>query len=260
MKQAILKTSNGVKIIRLKLKNLMIKPFIFFIFFISHFVFSQDIVGIYSPVESKCKINLKINDDNTFTFSVGKVKKYKGFLKVSKESQITYLDFTDGISGMYANDTISIQNSGNSMNMYTHFKECNEMYMHFVKKKYFDNLYSLLSCQKKLSDYVVSYKLSDIEKMISEIPVRNNNVDKYNNLAYYLAQTKNGNQFAIIILKEIIQKYPHRTVAYLNLADSFWVAGDKEEASLNYKEYLSLMKAQKKDLNKIPRYVEERIK
>ncbi len=111
----------------------MIKPFIFFIFFTSHFVFSQDIAGNYSPVESKCKLNLKINDDNTFTFSVGKVKN-KGFLKVFKDSNVTYLDFTDGISGMYANDTISIQNSGNSMNKYTHFKECNEMYIHLVKK------------------------------------------------------------------------------------------------------------------------------
>lgn len=237
----------------------MIKPFIFFIFFTSHFVFSQDIAGNYSPVESKCKLNLKINDDNTFTFSVGKVKN-KGFLKVFKDSNVTYLDFTDGISGMYANDTISIQNSGNSMNKYTHFKECNEMYIHLVKKSYFDNLYSLLSCQKNLSDFVVSCKLSDIEKMIIEIPVKDNNIDQYNNLAYYLAKTKNGNQFAIIILKEIIKKYPHRTVAHLNLADSLWIAGEKEEASLNYKEYLSLMKSQKKDLNKVPKYVGKRIK
>ncbi len=82
--------------------------------------------------------------------------------------------------------------------------------------------------------------------MIIEIPVKDNNIDQYNNLAYYLAKTKNGNQFAIIILKEIIKKYPHRTVAYLNLADSLWIAGEKEEASLNYKEYLSLMKSQKR--------------
>ncbi|GEJ46090.1 type IV pilus biogenesis/stability protein PilW [Chryseobacterium sp. ON_d1] len=238
----------------------MIKPFIFFIFFTSHFVFSQDIVGNYSPVESKCKLNLKINDDNSFTFNVGKVKKNKGFLKVSKESNVTYLDFTDGISGMYANDTISIQNSGNSMNKYTHFKECNEMYIHLVKKSYFDNLYSLLSCQKNLSDFVVSCKLSDIKKMIIEVPIKDNNIDQYNNLAYYLAKTKNGNQFAIIILKEIIQKYPHRTVAYLNLADSFWIAGEKEEASLNYEQYLSLMKSQKNNSRKIPQYVLERVK
>jgi hypothetical protein len=63
-------------------------------------------------------------------------------------------------------------------------------------KSYFDNLYSLLSFQKNLSDFVVSCKLSDIEKMIIEIPVKDNNIDQYNNLAYYLAKTKNGNQFA----------------------------------------------------------------
>lgn len=259
MKQAILKTSNGVKIIRLKLRNLMIKPFIFFIFFTSHFAFSQDIVGNYSPVESKCKLNLKINDDNSFTFNVGKVKN-KGFLKVSKESNVTYLDFTDGISGMYTNDTISIQNSGNSMNKYTHFKECNEKYIHLIKKNYFDTLYSLLSSQKNLSDFVVSYQFSDINKMITEVPIKDDNIDQYNNLAYYLYKTKNGNQFAIVILKQIIQKYPQRTVAYLNLADSLWKAGRKDEACVNYKEYLLLMKSQKKDLNKVPKYVEERIK
>jgi hypothetical protein len=75
-------------------------------------------------------------------------------------------------------------------------------------KSYFDNLYSLLSFQKNLSDFVVSCKLSDIEKMIIEIPVKDNNIDQYNNLAYYLAKTKNGNQFAIIILKEIIKNIP----------------------------------------------------
>lgn len=86
----------------------MIKPFIFFIFFISHFVFSQDIVGNYSSVESKCKLNLKINDDNTFTFSVGKVKN-KGFLKVSKDSNVTYLDFTDPNKNIYDEKVISVQ-------------------------------------------------------------------------------------------------------------------------------------------------------
>ncbi|MGE8528458.1 tetratricopeptide repeat protein [Chryseobacterium rhizosphaerae] len=259
MKQAILKISSGVKKIKPKLKNLMIRSFIFLIFFISHFAYSQNIIGVYSSVEPKCKLNLKIAHDNGFIFSIGKIKKYKGTVKISKEDTVTYLDFNDGIAAMYSNDTISIQNSGNSMNQYTHFKECDEMYIHLVKKSYFESLYSLLSYEKKLSGFIVSSTLSDIENMISEVPIQKDNIDQYNNLAYYLAQTKNGNQFAITILNEIIKKCPHRTVAYLNLADSYWIAGEKVKASINYQEYLSLMKSQKKDLKKVPKYVGERI-
>jgi hypothetical protein len=44
------------------------------------------------------------------------------------------------------------------------------------------------------------------------------------------------------------------------LADSLWIAGEKEEASLNYKEYLSLMKSQKKILIKYQNMLEKRIK
>nr|WP_315028945.1 hypothetical protein [uncultured Chryseobacterium sp.] len=238
----------------------MIRPFIFLIFFISQFIYSQDIMGVYSSVEPKCKLNLTIAQDNRFTFSVGKIKKNKGIVKISQENKVTYLDFSEGISAMYSNDTISMQNSGNSLNQYVHFRECDEMYVHLAKKKSFENLYSLLSDQKKLSDFKVPSSLSDMEKMMSETPIQNNNIDQYNNLAYYLAQTKNGNQLAIYILNEIIKKCPNRTVAYLNLADSYWNTGEKEKAKVNYQNYFSLMKSQKKDLSKVPKYVGERMK
>ncbi|WP_276877845.1 tetratricopeptide repeat protein [Chryseobacterium joostei] len=84
------------------------------------------------------------------------------------------------------------------------------------------------------------------------------NLDDYNNIAFALS--KNGNQKASIeLLKQIITKFPDRTVAYLNLADSYWNIGEKDKAINNYKEYLTLMKTQKKDLKKIPRYVHSRI-
>jgi len=238
----------------------MIRSFIFLIFFISHFTYSQNIISVYSSIESNCNLNLKINSDSTFIFSVGKVSENKGDLRISKEGKLTYLDFTDGIGAMYSNDTISIQNSGNSMNRYLHFKKCNEMYIHLVKKNNFENLHSTLANEKKLSDFMVSFTLSDVKKMISETPIQVNNIDQYNNLAYNLAQTKNGNQLAVYILNEIIRKCPKRIVAYLNLADSYWLIGEKEKAVENYKTYLSLMKSQRKDLNKVPKYVGERIK
>lgn len=66
--------------------------------------------------------------------------------------------------------------------------------------------------------------------------------------------------YSIEILEGIIAQFPERTVAYLNLADSFWEIDNKKEAIDNYKKYISLMKSQKKDLKKIPQRVMVRTK
>lgn len=96
---------------------------------------AQNIAGSYFPVESKCLLQLKIDENNHFTFTVKKKKKIQGVTKLSKEDQVVYLNFTEGIGGMFSNDTIYMQNSGNAMNPYHHFKECDEMYIHWAKKK-----------------------------------------------------------------------------------------------------------------------------
>ncbi|WP_312400015.1 tetratricopeptide repeat protein, partial [Chryseobacterium sp.] len=64
----------------------------------------------------------------------------------------------------------------------------------------------------------------------------------------------------IFLLKKIIQKFPSRVVAYLNLADNYWAINDKDLAKKNYKKYIELMKSQNKDQSKIPQRVFERIK
>lgn len=96
-------------------------------------LFSQNIRGEYVPIESKCKINLKINAKNSYTFSIAKNLKLKGKVKISKEDDIIYLDF-GYIGSMYVDDTIYIRNSGNSINPYWHFEECDEKYLLFAKK------------------------------------------------------------------------------------------------------------------------------
>ncbi|PIF46644.1 hypothetical protein CLU96_3682 [Chryseobacterium sp. 52] len=112
----------------------MIKTLIILFFLFFHSAYSQNIIkGDYSTIDSKCKLNLKIAANNYFVFDSGK-KKVKGILKISKEDNILYIDFINGIGGMLQNDTISIQNSGNTVNEYTHFKECDEKYIHLVKK------------------------------------------------------------------------------------------------------------------------------
>ncbi|KFF74297.1 hypothetical protein HX13_14425 [Chryseobacterium sp. P1-3] len=90
------------------------------------------------------------------------------------------------------------------------------------------------------------------------IIISSHNITKLNDFAFNLGNVNPS--ISIQILEKIIKKYPDRVVTYLNIADSYWATGNKEAAKKNYKQYLSLMKAQKKDLNKIPRYVEERIK
>ncbi|WP_053326801.1 hypothetical protein [Chryseobacterium gallinarum] len=113
---------------------MMIKAFIALFLLAFHFTYSQNIVGNYSCSESKCKLSLKIESNNHFSFNTSKNKRIKGIVKLSKEDHVTYLDFGNGISAMFDKDTISIQNSGNSMNPFVRFKECNEMYIHLVKK------------------------------------------------------------------------------------------------------------------------------
>ncbi len=58
----------------------------------SHFAYSQNIIGVYSSVEPKCKLNLKIDHDNSFIFSIGKIKKYKGAVKISKEDSLCKME------------------------------------------------------------------------------------------------------------------------------------------------------------------------
>ncbi|MGE8555570.1 MAG: hypothetical protein ACN6OB_16745 [Chryseobacterium jejuense] len=86
-------------------------------------------------MESKCRIHLKIDKNNHFTFTIKKKKKIQGVTKLSKEDEVFYLDFGEGIGGMFNNDTIYMQNSGNTLNPYHHFKECDEMNIHWVKKQ-----------------------------------------------------------------------------------------------------------------------------
>lgn len=92
----------------------------------------------------------------------------------------------------------------------------------------------------------------------SNIKLSNENVSKINDYAFKLEKVNPS--YSIEILKEIIERFPERTVAYLNLADSFWNTEEKEKAIDNYKKYISLMKSQKKDVKKIPKRVIVRTK
>jgi hypothetical protein len=81
------------------------------------------------------------------------------------------------------------------------------------------------------------------------------NISYTNDIAFFLEQSSHNDE-AIFLLEKIIEKFPNRTVAYLNLADAYNGINDKEKAKENYKKYINLMKQDKKE-NKIPQRVLE---
>ena len=125
---------------------------------------------------------------------------------------------------------------------------------------------------KEVKCQIAKPKINYIDELISNAKIKKNvkydaieylfnylisakNVSKYNDLAFYLS----NDDISLYILNEVIKKYPNRVVAYINIADSYFNLENYDEAVKNYKKYILLMKSQKKDLKKIPKYVFERI-
>ena len=130
--------------------------------------------------------------------------------------------------------------------------------------------YSLSRFNQIYTAFKINYKNKSLEKLnsidfdeITEMlyfnPISENNVNIYNDLAYYNSFTNNGNQNSVLLLKKIIEKFPDRVVAYLNLGDAYWSINNKEYAKDAYTKYIELMKSQNKDLSKIPSRIEERL-
>ncbi|WP_312392699.1 hypothetical protein [Chryseobacterium sp.] len=123
----------------------------------------------------------------------------------------------------------------------------------------FNSEYEKMRTMKNLKSYSFNYSYENLSLLIKEKPITNNTLDKYNNLAFYIAQTKEGSFKAIYLYNEILDKFPTRVVTYLNLGDCYWNIGIEDLAKENYKKYIALMKSQNKDLKKIPKQVWERV-
>ncbi len=123
----------------------------------------------------------------------------------------------------------------------------------------FNSEYEKMRTMKNLKSYSFNYSYENLSLLIKERPITNNTLDKYNNLAFYIAQTKEGSFKAIYLYNEILDKFPTRVVTYLNLGDCYWNIGIEDLAKENYKKYIALMKSQNKDLKKIPQQVWERV-
>ncbi len=122
-------------------------------------------------------------------------------------------------------------------------------------KELVSNIIKNIQLKKNIDLYTKEFIFS----LLNTYPITSFSVTKYNDLAFQL-EKENKFDAGIFLLKKIIQKFPSRVVAYLNLADNYWAINDKDLAKKNYKKYIELMKSQNKDQSKIPQRVLERIK
>lgn len=115
----------------------------------------------------------------------------------------------------------------------------------------------LLTLNQLLENAKTNQKVSleNINDVLKKQELSTKTLQKYNDIAYYLQQA-NANDEAIFLLEKIIEKFPNRTVAYLNLADAYDGINDKEKAKVNYEKYIELMKKSGKEA-KIPKRVLE---
>lgn len=103
--------------------------------------------------------------------------------------------------------------------------------------------YAVENTLDDLEEYVKEHSGFDIDKSrmdwyLGRYPINQKNITTYNNIAFYL-NNQEYHQSAIYLLHKIIEAFPDRTVAYLNLADAYWGSKDKRNAKIFYKKYLS---------------------
>jgi len=121
--------------------------------------------------------------------------------------------------------------------------------------------------EESLDEYLKRFKsdLPDIYKgldrykaLLDKHTISNDNVRQYNDIAYYLEQAKLYNE-SVFLLEKIIKKFPERTVAYINLGDTYIGLGNVTKAQEAYRKYIELMKIDNK-ADKIPQRVWDTIK
>jgi len=121
---------------------------------------------------------------------------------------------------------------------------------------------SVLGIKKTIT--LMNLKKNEFEKGIinsfKDLPLDLiNSAEIINNKGYFLYKYKFYNA-SLIYFNKTLEISPTRTVAYLNIADCHWELKNNDKAIENYNIYIQLMKEQKKDLKKIPKYVYDRLK
>ncbi len=217
--------------------------------------------------------SLKIEDENIFYL----IYEYTAS---SVKRQIAYKFYHNNEIFLIYKESISYGREGIKSNRiyFQDFKIQNNVTIENIESFNFDKKFSFynpnLKAETKITDYKgdlignIKYAITN-KDLLNDFPLNNKknivenfeilNVEKFNNLAYNFEQFGNDNE-AIFLLEKILNQYPDRTVAWLNIGDAQWDAMRKENTKKSYQKYISLMKSQKKDLKKIPQRVYDRIK
>lgn len=113
--------------------------FLVMLLFIVYSTYAKDInlTGFYK--NEPCNISIEITKNTNKTKYFYKIvdnnqTKSQGYISSIKSNGEGgfYIKFKK-IDGMYENDSIVIQNYGNSMNEYNHFEDCDSKYLKFDK-------------------------------------------------------------------------------------------------------------------------------
>jgi hypothetical protein len=106
---------------------------------------TKDYSGVYKSGDKFCEIEIvitKINGEYQYEIN-SEFRNESGLLQVSETENDVYFNFNgllgvnpkEEIGGKYMNETIIIQNSGNAMNQYLRFSECDIKYIELAKIK-----------------------------------------------------------------------------------------------------------------------------
>ena len=116
-------------------------------------------------------------------------------------------------------------------------------------------LHALEAKAKKMPErFSNSLSVEYIRYYLENYPLNKKRVTLYNNVAFYLY--KHGfNEEAVYILEKIVEKFPNRVVAYLNLADAYYALEENpSKYKKMYQTYVRLMKEQGKS-KRVPKRV-----
>ncbi len=96
-----------------------------------------------------------------------------------------------------------------------------------------------------------------IDELLWITSIDRSNVSKYNDIGYYFERSGLFNE-AVYLLEKVIEKFPNRTVAYINLGDAYWGLGEIENAKQAYRSYIALMRDAGRE-SRIPEFVLSRV-
>jgi len=218
----------------MKPRTLLLKLVVLFIFILTiNKSYSQK---IYFSYDSLANIFFLISDDKKEGEITIEGKKYAG---------VIYNGEND-VYGFYSNGDLFLR-----------FKFCrsNRIIIMNDHRDIFTNSENENIELSQIDDY--PYNIEDLYNNKSNNVI--SNISLMNDKASYLEQF-GAFEESISILERVISKSPDRVVAYLNIADAYWGSNEKENARDSYKKYIELMKAQGKDIKKIPPRVYERLK